>query len=138
MNERRDFAALGSRSRATRAAGVPRRRAPGDATHECVRLRSCSLAHVGMFAAVIACSGCSPWAAARGARDAERAVQAAEQARADEHAPYELTLAKLYLSKAREEAAEAHYAAALKWIAQSNHHARGALARAERGAGVAR
>ena len=137
VNERRDSAALGSRSRATRAAGLSRRRASGEAARACLGPRVCGLARVGVFAAAITCAGCSPWAAARGARDAERAVHAAEQARADEHAPYELTLAKLYLSKAREEAAEAHYAAALKWIAQSNHHARGALVRAERG-GVVR
>ena len=138
MNERRDFAALGSRSRATRAAGVLGRRGPGEAARERDAASGCGLAYVGVLAAAFALAGCSPWAAARGARDAERAVHAAEQARADEHAPYELTLAKLYLSKAREEAAEAHYAAALKWIAQSSHHARGALVRAERGGGVPR
>jgi hypothetical protein len=75
--------------------------------------------------------GCSPWSAAVGARDAERALRAAEQAQAGQYAVYELTLSKLYLAKAREEAAEAHYALALRLLRQSEQNSHKALRRAE-------
>jgi hypothetical protein len=76
-------------------------------------------------------AGCSPWSTAVGARQAERTLRAAEQAHADERAVYELTLSKLYLAKAREEAGEAHYAVAQRFLQRSEQNARKALWRAE-------
>lgn len=64
-------------------------------------------------------------------RDAETSVREAEQARAGTRATYELTLAKLYLDKAREEAAEAQYAVARRYLERSEQNARRALVRAE-------
>jgi len=80
----------------------------------------------------LACAACSPWSAAVGARDAQLALQEAERARAGELALYELTLARLYLEKAREEASEAHYALALRLLQRSEESAHAALTRAER------
>jgi hypothetical protein len=108
--EGRDFAALSNGSRASRA---------GRGALLCSTL-------------ALACAACSPWSAAVGARDAQLALQEAERARAGEHAVYEYALAKLYLEKAREEAAEAHYAVALQLLQRSRDNAHAALLRAER------
>jgi len=67
--------------------------------------------------------GCSPIAYAQRARSAERAVAAAEQAEAAKLAPYELTLAKVYLEKAREESGEAHYALSLTLLGRAEQDA---------------
>lgn len=103
-----------------------------------VRQRACRACAAGLLASVFVglLGACSPWAAARGARDAERSVRAAEQAGADSHASYELTLSKLYLAKAREEAGEAHYAIARTWLKHARKNAQKALALAEKKAGV--
>lgn len=111
MNDRRVFAALRNGSRATRAAPV---------------VAMCAL--FGLLPSM----GCSPWAAAVRTQRAERWVRAAEQAKADEAAVYELTLSRLYLSKAREEAGEAHYAFALRLLERAEQNARKAVALAER------
>jgi len=42
---------------------------------------------------------------------------------AGELAPYELWLARLYLGKAREESAQAHYAVARELLARARHNA---------------
>ena len=110
MNDRRVFAALSNGSRATRAS-----RAAG----------ACALA------ALLPSMGCSPWATAVGAQRAERWVRAAEQAQAEQSAVYELTLSRLYLSKAREEAGEAHYAFARRLLERAEQNARKAVALAE-------
>ena len=57
-------------------------------------------------------------------RSAERAVAAAAAEGAQGSATYELVLARLYLDKAREESAEAHYAWALDLLAKSEQSAR--------------
>ena len=75
--------------------------------------------------------GCSPWATAVRAQRAERWVRAAEQAKAEQTAIYELTLSRLYLSKAREEAGEAHYAFARRLLERAEQNARMAVKLAE-------
>ena len=68
-------------------------------------------------------TGCSPIAYARGVRDAEATVVVAERAEAERLAPYELTLARLYLEKAREASGEGHYALSLDLLARARQHA---------------
>lgn len=77
-------------------------------------------------------AGCSPVTYARRARDAERALGLAEAAHADEHARYELTLARQMLAKAREQSGTAHYASALDLLTRAEQNAERAqlLARA--------
>lgn len=76
-------------------------------------------------------AGCSPITYARRAALTERAVHAAEQAEAARLAPYELTLAKVYLDKAREESAEAHYALSLALLQRAEQSAKRARVLAE-------
>lgn len=66
--------------------------------------------------------GCGSASYALRARSAEHALQDVEQA-ALSKAPYELTLARLYLDKAREEASEAHYALALDLATRAEQNA---------------
>ncbi|MET0339596.1 MAG: hypothetical protein ABW252_01270 [Polyangiales bacterium] len=82
-------------------------------------------------------SACSPVSFARHARSAERAVGLAEAARADEHARYEVTMARLLLDKAREQSGSAHYASALDLVQRAERSATRAqlLARARGGHG---
>ena len=73
-----------------------------------------------------------PIAVSRRAHSVERALTQAESAQAAQYARYELTLAKLYLVKAREASSEAHYASALDLLRHAEHsaHRADALARA--------
>ena len=61
---------------------------------------------------ILACLllGCGPLTATSVIDDAESALVRARAADADRFAPYEATLADLYLAKAREEQGHAHYA----------------------------
>ena len=58
-------------------------------------------------------AGCSASMASVACRRADRALQDASPSAAAAHV-YELTLARAYLDKAREEASEAHYGAAIE------------------------
>jgi hypothetical protein len=82
--------------------------------------------------------GCSPITYARRAAVTERAVRAAEHAEAVRLAPYELTLAKVYLDKAREESGQAHYALSLDLLRRAEQSAKRArvLAEARTGGGA--
>jgi hypothetical protein len=73
---------------------------------------------------LLICAACSPASYAGEARSTERALAAAEATPAtSEKAPYELWLARLYLTKAREESAQAHYAVARELLASARHNA---------------
>jgi len=73
---------------------------------------------------LLICAACSPASYAVEARSAERALAAAEVTpAASEKAPYELWLARLYLTKAREESSQAHYAAARELLASARDNA---------------
>lgn len=61
---------------------------------------------------VVALLGCGPVTATAVIGDAETAVGRAHSAQAERYAPYETTLADLYLAKAREEQGHARYAEA--------------------------
>jgi hypothetical protein len=76
-----------------------------------------------VICSLLLCAGCSPVAFVARQRTAERAVAAAAAEGAQESATYELVLARLYLDKAREESAEAHYAWALDLLAKSEQNA---------------
>lgn len=81
---------------------------------------------------LVSCIGCVPVAVTRQSRAAERALTRAEAVHAEEHARYELTLARLYLDKAREVSSAARYASALELLrhAESSAQRAAALARA--------
>ena len=81
---------------------------------------------------LVGCIGCMPVSVTRRSRAVERALEQAERVNAAQHARYELTLAKLYLEKAREASSEAHYASALDLLryAESSALRADALARA--------
>ncbi|MDB4987149.1 MAG: hypothetical protein JWN04_2327 [Myxococcaceae bacterium] len=68
-------------------------------------------------------ASCSPAAFAVRERAAERALAAAGAEGAQGSATYEFVLAQLYLDKAREESAEAHYAWGLELLAKSEQSA---------------
>ncbi|MDB4977469.1 MAG: hypothetical protein JWN48_5810 [Myxococcaceae bacterium] len=95
------------------------RRAPG-ARHRALG-RTVALSLVALSAA------CSPAAFAVRERAAERAYAAADAEGAQVQATYELVLARLYLDKAREESAEAHYAWALELLSRSERSAKRAF-----------
>jgi hypothetical protein len=76
-----------------------------------------------VICSLLLCAGCSPVAFVVRERSAERAVAAADAEGARASATYELMLARLYLDKAREESAEAHYAWALDLLAKSEQSA---------------
>lgn len=91
-----------------------------------------------LLLASVLVGGCSPIAYARGVREAEAAVLDAERTDAARLAPYELTLARVYLEKAREASAEAHYAFSLDLLARATASAAraGALAASRGGHGT--
>lgn len=79
------------------------------------------LSSVGLGLALL--PSCSPSLFALRERRAGQALTSAEADRASERAPYELTLSRLYLAKARELASEAHYALALTLAERSTESA---------------
>lgn len=83
---------------------------------------------------LVSVSGCSPLAFAVRERAAQRALAAADAEGAEHLAVYERVLARRYLDKAREESAEAHYAWALRLLAQSEQSAQRARKLAQQGA----
>lgn len=104
--------------------GVPESRTEGALKDEtawpvmrCARLarlrtRPSALA-LGVLAALGALSGgCSAITATMACRDAARAVE--HGVASGSHGIYQLTLARAYLEKAREEASEAHYGSAVR------------------------
>ncbi len=130
--------ARGSAGRSCQGYGLGRSRALlwGALAPAAVRKRAALFA---LATTASALPGCSPTAFWLRERDAERSLSGAERVQAERYAPYELVLARLYLDKAREESAEAHYAEALRLLegcAQTSERAR-SLAQA-RGAGAPR
>jgi hypothetical protein len=79
---------------------------------------------------ILACLlfGCGPVTATSVIDDADAALLRARSADADRYAPYEATLAELYLTKAREEQCHARYADARALAGEALRHA-GAAAR---------
>lgn len=79
---------------------------------------------VSLAPLLLLCAACSPASYAVRQRAAERALAGAESTEAvSEKAPYELWLSRLYLTKAREEAGQAHYALARELLATSHQNA---------------
>src|SRR5688572_16227973 len=83
-----------------------------------------SLTFVGLGVAV---SGCGPVLYTANIISAGSAVAEAEEAHADLRAPYEYYGAREFLLKAREEASEGHYEAAVRYAGRA--HELGELAR---------
>ncbi len=89
---------------------------------------------------VLALGGCGPLIYTVDSIGAASVVAEAEEAHADERAPYEYFAALAYLEKAREENGEGHYDAAIRYAArartlgsQARDRARSAPARASGG-----
>jgi hypothetical protein len=81
---------------------------------------------------ILACLllGCGPVTATSVIDDADGALVRARAADADRYAPYEATLAELYLAKAREEQGHARYADARALAAEALRHAAAAARQA--------
>lgn len=116
---------------------MQRAESPVSTTRTCART---SLRGLALLALTLALPACSPISYARQARSVERAVALAEAAHANEHARYEVTLARLLLEKAREQSGSAHYASALELLQRAEQTALRAqlLARARGGDGALR
>ena len=74
--------------------------------------------------------GCGPLLATNVVDDAEVALARAHAAEGDEYAPYETTLAELYLVKAKEEQGYAHYSDARDLGGEALRHAEAATRKA--------
>lgn len=76
-----------------------------------------------LAAVAIALCACGPVAATSTINDAEVAVLRAHAGDGEKYAPYDTTLADLYLAKAREEQGHAHYADARELAADAQRFA---------------
>lgn len=72
------------------------------------------------LAGVVALPGCGPVLYTANVISAGSAVAEAEEAHADLRSPYEYYAAREYLLKAREEAAEGHYEAAVRYAGRAH------------------
>jgi hypothetical protein len=81
---------------------------------------------------LVAAAGCGPVAYATAASRAEALLEAAQEAHAERHAPYEYQAAEAYLDKAREEAGEAAYEEAVNLAARSEASSQKAIDAASR------
>jgi Domain of unknown function (DUF4398) len=77
---------------------------------------------LGLFAALVL--GCGPVQSTAYLLDAEVQIEAARTAQADKLAPYEWTLANLYIHKAREEVGYSDYEAAVAFAQKASSNAR--------------
>ena len=87
---------------------------------------------LGRRGTILACLllGCGPATATSVIDDANSALLRARGADADRYAPYESTLAELYLAKAREEQGHARYAEARALAGEALRHASAAARQA--------
>jgi hypothetical protein len=93
----------------------------GCAHQKVTRFRAISVSAAPLL---LICAACSPASYAVRQRSAERALAAAEVTDGvSDKAPYELWRARLYLTKAREEAGQAHYALARELLATAQQNA---------------
>ncbi len=83
---------------------------------------------LGLFAALVV--GCGPVQSTAYLLDAEVQIEAARTAQADKLAPYEWTLANLYIHKAREEVGYSDYEAAVSFAQKASANARQAKTKA--------
>ena len=77
----------------------------------------------GLMLAVSALAGCGPGLYLSALRPAARAIERAQAAGAEEHAPYDYYVARAHLDKAREEAAESAFQDAADHARVAREHA---------------
>lgn len=93
-----------------------------------MRAQPCvSLSRAVCFALLTALSGCTATQSLVWCRKAEAVLQRAERVPPSHATQYELTRARLYLEKAREEASEAHYGTSVELAKSAERSATRAL-----------
>lgn len=88
----------------------------------------------GLLVGLLVLVGCGPLSSTSHLLDADVQLEAARVARAEREAPYEWTLANLYLHKAREEVGYSDYEQGVSYAQKASKYARAAKEAAQKAA----